>query len=59
MRPDATLTNDQIATYRQDGYLIVKNVYDKKEIDHLYSVAVADKVMGKVNAPDTGWRENL
>jgi ectoine hydroxylase-related dioxygenase (phytanoyl-CoA dioxygenase family) len=51
MRPDATLTNDQIATYRQDGYLIVKNVYDKKEIDHLYSVAVADKVMEK-NALD-------
>ncbi|MGF7079324.1 phytanoyl-CoA dioxygenase family protein [Mucilaginibacter sp. UYCu711] len=45
------LTTQQIADYRHDGYLVVKNFCAPKEIDALYKVAIADDVMTK-NALD-------
>jgi len=47
----ASLTSDQIKTYQRDGYLLLKNLFNKEEVDKLYSAAIADDVMRK-NALD-------
>jgi ectoine hydroxylase-related dioxygenase (phytanoyl-CoA dioxygenase family) len=45
------LTPDQIKTFHRDGYLVIKNLFSKPEIEVLYSVAVKDDAMRK-NALD-------
>jgi len=45
------LTPEQVASYHQDGYILVKNFCSKKEIDKLYSTALQDAAM-KENAID-------
>src|SRR5215218_169299 len=45
------LTPDQVKTYHEDGYVLVKNFCTKAEIDKLYSTALQDDAMRK-NALD-------
>ncbi len=45
------LTSTQIQDYHRDGYLLLKNLFNKEEVDKMYSTAVADDVMLK-NALD-------
>lgn len=46
-----SLNASQIADYNRDGYLIVKNLFAKEEIDKLYHTALENSVMQK-NAMD-------
>jgi ectoine hydroxylase-related dioxygenase (phytanoyl-CoA dioxygenase family) len=46
-----TLTPLQIASYHQDGYLLIKQFCSKPEVDKLYNTALEDDVMRK-NALD-------
>ncbi|HEY5824948.1 MAG TPA: phytanoyl-CoA dioxygenase family protein [Cyclobacteriaceae bacterium] len=48
---NTTLSPDQIKNYQRDGYLLLKNLFNKEEIEKLYSAAIADDVMRK-NALD-------
>ena len=45
MRRDPTLSDEQMSSFHKDGYLILRDVYNQREIDRLYTVATADKVM--------------
>ncbi len=45
------LTSAQIGSYHQDGYLVLKNFFDKEEVDKMYHTALADDAMRK-NALD-------
>jgi ectoine hydroxylase-related dioxygenase (phytanoyl-CoA dioxygenase family) len=47
----AELTSNQIKSYHQDGYLLLKGFFSKPEIDKLYGTAVQDDAMRK-NALD-------
>jgi ectoine hydroxylase-related dioxygenase (phytanoyl-CoA dioxygenase family) len=51
MMANKALTAQQISDYNRDGYLIVKNFCNAKEIDRLYSTALNDDAMRK-NALD-------
>ena len=46
-----TLTPNQIKTYHQDGFLILKSFFSKPEVDKLYGTALQDDAMRK-NALD-------
>jgi hypothetical protein len=46
-----TLTKEQIEKYHRQGYLIIKNLFSKPEIDKLMDVALQDDAMRK-NALD-------
>lgn len=46
-----TIAPDQIETYHRQGYLVVKGLCSKAEVDKLYNTAIADDVMRK-NALD-------
>src|SRR3954466_2000309 len=48
---NTTLSSDQIKNYQRDGYLLLKNLFNKEEIEKMYSTAIADDVMRK-NALD-------
>ena len=39
-----TMTNDQIESYKQDGYLIIKQLFSPEEIELLYGVATDNSV---------------
>lgn len=39
------LTNEQIASFHNDGYLIIRNFFNNEEVSRLYNVAVEDDVM--------------
>lgn len=39
------LTPKDIASYQQDGYLIVRGFFNKEEVSKLYSVAIEDRAM--------------
>lgn len=41
------LTNEQIVSFHNDGYLIVHDLFNNEEVSRLYSVAVEDNVMMK------------
>ena len=41
------LTQEQIQTYHDDGYLIVKSLFDAEEIELLRRTAVADRQMNQ------------
>jgi ectoine hydroxylase-related dioxygenase (phytanoyl-CoA dioxygenase family) len=41
------LTSQQIADYRRDGYIIVKNFLSSTEIDKLYGIATGDDLLRK------------
>jgi ectoine hydroxylase-related dioxygenase (phytanoyl-CoA dioxygenase family) len=45
------LSPDQIKSYHRDGYLLLKNLFNKEEVEKMYSTAIADDVMRK-NALD-------
>lgn len=45
------LTSAQIQSYHRDGYLLVKNLFNKEEVDKMYNTAIADDVM-RQNALD-------
>jgi ectoine hydroxylase-related dioxygenase (phytanoyl-CoA dioxygenase family) len=45
------LTDEQIAQYHKDGYILVKGFCSKQETDKLYKVALEDEAMSK-NAMD-------
>ena len=45
--PQQTLTAEQIATYHNDGYLIIKNFLSTPEVDKLYHIANSDDTMQK------------
>ncbi len=45
--PQQTLTAEQIATYHNDGYLIIKNFLSTPEVDKLYHIATSDDTMQK------------
>src|ERR1700677_2728061 len=42
---DFQLTAQQIADYRRDGYLIVKNFLSQPQVDKLYRIATGDEVL--------------
>lgn len=46
-----SLNNNQLESYHQDGYLVVKNLFSQEEIDKLNSSAVENSIMQK-NAMD-------
>jgi ectoine hydroxylase-related dioxygenase (phytanoyl-CoA dioxygenase family) len=46
-----SLTSAQIGSYHQDGYLVLKNFFNKEEVDKMYHTALADDAMRK-NALD-------
>ena len=46
-----SLTPNQIKTYNQDGFLILKSFFSKTEVDKLYGTALQDNAMRK-NALD-------
>lgn len=46
-----SFTQQELATYEKDGYVIVRNFCDRKEIDRLYRTAIEDDAMRK-NAMD-------
>lgn len=46
-----SLSDEQIKAYHRDGYLIVKNFFNKEETGKLYEVAIEDDVISK-NAYD-------
>ncbi len=48
---NTTLSPDQIKSYQRDGFLLLKNLFNKEEVEKLYSAAIADDVMRK-NALD-------
>jgi ectoine hydroxylase-related dioxygenase (phytanoyl-CoA dioxygenase family) len=48
---ETTLSPDQLKSYDRDGYLLLKNLFNKEEVEKLYSAAIADDVMKK-NALD-------
>ena len=37
-----TLTNSQIASFHNDGYLIIRSFFNKEEVSRLYNVAMED-----------------
>ena len=41
------LSNQQIETYQNDGYLIVKNFLQKQEVDKLYQIATGNNALRK------------
>lgn len=41
------LTPEQVKSYQNDGYLIVKNFLSKEEVDKLYSIATGDSTLQK------------
>lgn len=41
----SNLSSDQVKSFRKDGYILIKNFCDKKEIELLYSTALEDKAM--------------
>ncbi len=45
------LTEQEVSAYHSDGFVIIKSLFSKEEIDKLYRVATADKIM-KDNAVD-------
>ena len=45
------ITSEQLKTYHQDGYLVLKGFFNKAEIDKLYRTALEDDAMRK-NALD-------
>ncbi|MFD1145483.1 phytanoyl-CoA dioxygenase family protein [Larkinella insperata] len=38
-------TNDHLRTYQRDGYVIVRNLFSKAEVERLYSLAAGDEVL--------------
>ncbi len=42
-----TLTQEQLTTYRKDGYLLLKNLFNQKEISKLKEAALADRELDK------------
>ncbi|RYG02957.1 MAG: phytanoyl-CoA dioxygenase family protein, partial [Chitinophagaceae bacterium] len=42
-----TLSSHQIAQFNNDGYLIIPNFFNRKEIDKLYQVAIHDDIISK------------
>src|ERR1700754_903270 len=44
---DFQLSSQQIADYRNDGYIIVKDFLSSGEIDKLYKIAVGDETLRK------------
>ncbi len=46
-----SISNEQLKAYHRDGYLVIKNLFSKPEIDKLYGVALQDDAMRK-NALD-------
>jgi ectoine hydroxylase-related dioxygenase (phytanoyl-CoA dioxygenase family) len=42
-----TFTKKDIDTYHRDGYVVIRNLFTKEEVDLLYKVAVDDNVMSK------------
>ena len=45
------LNETEVKAFHHDGYVIVKNLFTKQEIDKLYNIAVSDDVV-KTNALD-------
>lgn len=41
------LTNEQVADYNRDGYVIVRNFLQPEEVKKLYSIAIEDNAMRK------------
>jgi ectoine hydroxylase-related dioxygenase (phytanoyl-CoA dioxygenase family) len=42
-----TLTEQQIADYKKDGYVIVKNLLQREEVQKLYGIATGDNTLQK------------
>lgn len=40
-------TDDHLKTFNRDGYIVLRNLFDKAEVDLLYKVAIGDDVIGK------------
>jgi len=43
--PFKKLSEDQIRSYHQDGYVVIKNFCNKQEIDRLYTTAIEDSAI--------------
>ena len=43
--PFKKLSEDQIRSYHQDGYVVIKNFCNKQEIDKLYTTAIEDSAI--------------
>lgn len=41
----SNLSSDQVKSFHKDGYILIKNFCDKKEVELLYSTALEDKAM--------------
>ena len=46
-----TFTPDQIIQFNKDGYIIIKNLFSKAEVDKMYGIAIKDDAIAK-NALD-------
>ncbi len=46
-----TFTPEQIIQYNKDGYIIIKNLFSKAEVDKMYGIAIKDDAIAK-NALD-------
>ncbi len=60
--PNASLSQQQIASFHKDGYLIVKNFISKQAVEKLYTTATADHSMetNSINVTDqTGKNSKL
>jgi len=42
-----TFSDEQLKQYHQDGYYLLKNLFDKEEIELLHKSATADRTLGK------------
>ena len=54
------LSSSQIAAYQRDGYLIVRQLFSKPEIEKLYQTALQDDAMKKkrIRSQRSDWEEN-
>ncbi len=56
----SALSNEQIAQYHRDGYLILKGFYNAEEATKLYEVAIADAAVSKnaINVNDSSGKRS-
>ncbi|MFC5410343.1 phytanoyl-CoA dioxygenase family protein [Larkinella bovis] len=40
-------TSEHLQTYQRDGYVVVRNLFSKAEVERLYAVAVGDEVLSR------------
>jgi hypothetical protein len=49
-----TFSDEQLKQYHQDGYYLLKNLFDKEEIELLHKSATADRTLDKPS-----WKQYL